>query len=117
MEESVMSDYGDELNEARQRKKQLRPVFLNEQETAQENKKRVPAVSPNTNIGELEKILESHANYYNESVFVDNLSTEEAKTQLEALITAAKIEELKKIPNHTSINLYVRERIKELEQQ
>jgi hypothetical protein len=41
MEESVMSDYGDEQNEARQRKKQLRPVILNEQETEQENKKQV----------------------------------------------------------------------------
>jgi hypothetical protein len=40
-----MSDYGDELNEARQRKKQLRPVILNEQETAQENKKQVNLVS------------------------------------------------------------------------
>lgn len=36
-------------------------------------------------------------------------------TQIETLITEGKIEELRAMPNHTSVNLHVRERLKTLQ--
>jgi hypothetical protein len=72
--------------------------------------------SPNTNIDDIFEEFEKDYQEGSGSMAFAKASIE-AKTQLEALITAAKIEELEKLPNHTSINLYVRERIKELEQQ
>jgi hypothetical protein len=57
----MIDTYADEMNEARQRKKQLRPVFLNEQETAQENKKRVKLKDGNGSLrSEIGEIVDKH---------------------------------------------------------
>jgi hypothetical protein len=73
--------------------------------------------SPNTNIGELDKIL--FVNFGDSSL----AQIEKAKTQLEALLSAAKIEELNEAlviveqKNDVAILNWFDNRIKELEQQ
>ena len=62
----------------------------------------------------LDEIFDGYAGFFDDEYLGVAFDREAAKQSLHQLIQSEVRKELQKVPNHTSVNLYIRDRIKEL---